>query len=165
MNKRLLLVAVILLVLPTVAGADSKPPDMNVWNPSILSGPLLTCTGPGFHWVAPSSATSAYSTAINPQPGFPICSNLTDLESTFLNIIYFGIGLVIWILAPIAFVIGGVMYMLAGANPGLESTAKKALKGTLIGVVIVLCAYAIISTFVSCLGITGVGGFGINACP
>ena len=92
-----------------------------------------------------------------------MCGNLCDLISQFINIIYIAIAWVIWIIAPIAFIAGGIMYMLAGANPGMESTAKKALTGTVIGVVIVLCAYVIIFTFVKFLGIANIGGFSPNS--
>ena len=55
------------------------------------------------------------------------------------------------------------MYMMGGANPGLLQTAKKALWGAVIGTVIVLCAYLLISTLVTFMSITKIGGFSSDA--
>jgi uncharacterized membrane protein len=80
--------------------------------------------------------------------------------------IYIGIAFVIWIILPISFVVGGIMYMLGGANPGLLETAKKTLWGAVIGAVIVLCAYLLIAAFVKFLSIQNIGGFssGTGTC-
>ena len=53
----------------------------------------------------------------------------------------------------------GIMYMMGGANPGLLQTAKKAIWGAVVGAVIVLCAYLLISTFVTFMKINNIGGF------
>jgi uncharacterized membrane protein len=118
---------------------------------------LVTCTGTG---------NKAYTLPNgNKVPAFPQCQNLCDLVNTVLNVIYIAMAWAIWVIAPIVFIIGGIMYMLAGANPEFESTAKKALTGTVIGLVIILCSYVIIATLVSFLGITHIGGFGSAICP
>jgi hypothetical protein len=56
------------------------------------------------------------------------------------------------------------MIMLAGANPGMLESGKKTLTATVIGLAIVLCAYLIVNTTITVLGIAGIGGFGNNAC-
>jgi len=137
-QKTLAIIAVTLFIIPYAAlAATCTPP--NVWNVSTLSGPLLSCLN-------------------------GTCQSLCDLVCTATNVIYFGIAFVIWIIIPLMLVIGGIMYMMGGANPGLLETAKKAIWGAVIGAIIVLCAYILILTFVQFLNITKIGGFGTPAC-
>lgn len=92
------------------------------------------------------------------------CASLCDLIDTFINVLYFGMTLAIFVIAPIMFVVGGIMLLLAGARPEMLTAGKKALTATVIGLVIVLCSYLIVSTVISVLNITGVGGFGNSSC-
>lgn len=149
--KRTLLIATVLALsfLPLLASAQSLP---DVWSPASIKGPLVTCTG---------SFYKSDMTTPNPNA----CQNLCDLVFTIETDIYIGIAFVIWIILPIMFVIGGIMYMMGGANPNLLTTAKSTLKGAVIGAIIVLCAYLLIATFVKFLNITGIGGFGGKDCP
>ena len=78
------------------------------------------------------------SSDLGPCPG-----TLCDLVITIVADIYIAMAFVIWIILPIAFVSGGIMYMLGGANPSLLNTAKSTLKGAVIGAIIVLGAYAL----------------------
>ncbi|MDE2019910.1 MAG: hypothetical protein KGJ13_06230 [Patescibacteria group bacterium] len=144
-----------LFLFPRLASADSNSPNAAIWNPSILQGPLVTCRG------SASSTPPGGDTGGKPMP---VCSNLCDLISTILNVAYFMIGVVIWIIAPITVAVGGIMYMFAGPNPGMTKTAKTLLTGVVWGLVITLSAYVIVSAFVGALKITGIGGFGQNAC-
>jgi hypothetical protein len=73
-------------------------------------------------------------------------------------------SIAIFILAPIMVVVGGVMILMAGANPGMLESGKKAITAAVVGLIIVLCAYLIVNTFITVLSITGVGGFGTSAC-
>jgi len=147
------ILALFAIVVPCFAFATVAFTPPNVWSPATLGLPLLICAG------APQANANP-----GPNGALPLCGNLCDLVSQFLNIIYIAIAWVIWIIAPIAFIAGGIMYMLAGANPGMESTARKALIGTVIGVVIVLCSYVILLSVVSAF--TGlknyIGGFGAS---
>ncbi len=147
----LLFCAFALVAVPTFAHAASNAPNMAIWNPSILKGPLITCQGS-------ASSTSPSGSSL------PVCESLCDLISTILNIIYFVIAFVIWIIVPIDVAIGGIMYMLAGPSPSMVAKAKTILLGAVWGIAIVLCSYIIVATFVSVLSITGVGGFGTAAC-
>lgn len=140
------------LLFASAASADSKLPNAAIWNPQILQGPLVTCRG------------SASSTPVSGTSNLPVCSNLCDFVSTILNVAYFMMGVVIWIIAPITVAIGGIMYMLAGPNPGMMKTAKTLLTGVAWGLVIMLSAYVIVSAFVGALHITGIGGFGQSTC-
>ena len=144
MKKATLIITLSILILPSLAFAFTAP---NVWDPTILKGPLITCSGSG-----------------NGGTMNTTCSSLCDLIYTAINVIYFAIAFVIWILAPILFGVSGIMFLISGANPDLLSTAKKALTGTLWGVIIVLFSWLIINTVVTAFGITGVGGFGASVC-
>ena len=55
--------------------------------------------------------------------------------------------------APILFLWGGLVILTAGANPGNIETGKSILKGTVIGVVIILLAFVLIRTLVTVLGV------------
>jgi hypothetical protein len=130
------------LALPYVASAAINS---NVWSPSILSGPLVTCTGNGV--------------------GGTQCQNLCDLIATIANVIYYCIGVVIWIITPIMVAWAGILMLMSRGSPEKVSSARKMLTGIMLGLLIVLCAYLIVYTFVSVLGIqNSVGGFGTAAC-
>jgi hypothetical protein len=155
MKKTLLVAAVIVILFsPLLASAQSLP---DVWSPASIKGPLVTCQG------NPVTFDSSGNVSDNPHA----CQNLCDLVFTIETDIYIGIAFTIWIIIPIMLIVGGVMYMMGGANPGLLQTAKKAIGGAVIGAVIVLCAYLLISTFVTFMQITNIGGFSSNSatCP
>jgi len=141
------------MALPLVASAWSTP---NLWGtPPGFWGPLLSCTG--VYVGAPATNPDGTPTA-------PPCTSLCDLIDTAINIIYFAMTLAIFIIAPVMIVVGAVMIMLAGANPSMLESGKKTLTATVIGLVIVLCAYLIVNTTITVLNISGVGGFGNNSC-
>ena len=56
-------------------------------------------------------------------------------------------------------IVGGIMYMMGGANPGMLETAKKTLWGAVIGAIIVLCAYILVAVFIKFVNISKIGGF------
>lgn len=139
------------MAAPFIAFADHAPINSQVFFPTILNGPLLVCVG---------------STNNNNGTGstLPPCNNLCDLVAQIANIIYFIIGVVIWIITPILIAVAGIMYMLGGPNPEMVGRAKKTITGAVWGVVIVLCAWLLVSTFVTFLNIKGIGGFGTPNC-
>ena len=153
MKKALIISAVLALsFLPLLASAQSLP---SVWDIKTIGGPLLTCTG-----VTTTAQTITDANGNTVQiPAMPACQDLCDLVRTVVNDIYVGIAFVIWIILPISFIAGGIMYMLGGANPDLLTTAKSTLKGAVIGTIIVLCAYLLIATFVQFMKISNIGGF------
>lgn len=146
--------AIVLPYLVFVASAAPRPINSNVWNPTILKGPLVTCWGP------PITFDSSGREIANTNA----CLNLCDLVGTSANVIYFGIGVIIWIVAPILIAWGGLKFMLSRGDPGGTSEARKMMLGVVIGILIVLCAYIIVLTFVRVVNITGVGGFGGPSC-
>lgn len=150
---KILLIAIIgsSLALPLVASAWTTP---NIWGtPPGFWGPLVSCTG--FY----PSTTATFNSG-----NLPPCTSLCDLIDTAINVIYFGITLALFVIAPIVVAIGAIMIMLAGANPGMLESGKKALVGAVIGIAIVLCSYLIVNTVITVLNITNVGGFGNNSC-
>jgi hypothetical protein len=126
--------------------------------PTGFWGPIVWCTG---------SFTPTANPTPSPTPGTagntpPTCNNLCDLIGTFINVIYLLLSIAIFILTPVFLVWGGVMIMLAGANPGMLETGKKILTGTAISLVIVLCSYLLVNTVLSVLNVTSIGGFNGN---
>jgi hypothetical protein len=150
-------VVIALLVLlpvtaPIIANASSggtyQTPSL--W-PTGYWGPLVSCTGNYLRNNGDSTVPNS-------------CTDLCDLIGTATNIIVFMMSVAIFIIAPISFVVGGIMIMIAGANPGMLEQGKKILTGAVVGLALVLCSYLIVATFISAIGITGIGGFGTPAC-
>jgi hypothetical protein len=145
------LIAILIPIFaPGAAMAATAALKSNVFNPSILTGPLTLCVG-----------SPAVNTGGN---NLPTCQNLCDFLVQVAQVIYFAIGVVIWIIVPILVAIGGLMILLAGASPELVSRGKKTITGAIWGMVIVLCAWLIVFTFVNAFGGLSryVGGFGGN---
>lgn len=148
-------IAVIALVilsaaLPSAVFAANAGVKSNVFLPTILNGPLLICVGaPNGQNTAPGAVSS-------------VCSNLCDLVAQIANIIYYAIGVVIWIITPILVAVGGIMIMLGGANPEMVSRGKKTITGAVWGIAIVLLAWLIVYVFVGAMGNLSkyIGGFG-----
>jgi hypothetical protein len=142
----------------TQAGANVSYVTPSLW-PTGFWGPITWCTG---------SSIATANPGLSPTPGTsgqipPTCNNLCDLIGTFINAIYLLLSIAIFILTPVFLVWGGVMIMLAGANPGMLETGKKILTGTVISLAIVLCAYLLVNTVLSVLNVTSVGGFNGNS--
>lgn len=140
-----LLIILVLTALPYAASAAIRS---NVWSIDILKGPLISCTGAG---------TPGGTDQKN-------CQSLCDLVSTVANVVYFGIGVVIWIVAPIMIAWSGILLMLSRGSTERASQARKMVTSVAIGLLIVLCAYLIVYTFVNVIGIAGIGGFTNPTC-
>ncbi|HUC02197.1 MAG TPA: pilin [Candidatus Paceibacterota bacterium] len=121
--------------------------------------PSLWPTG---YW-APNGLISCTGNYLASNSG-PQCTDLCDLLETVINVLYFGMTIALFVIAPLMFVVGGIMLLMAGASPEMISAGKKALTATVIGIVIVLCAYLIVNTVVTILNISGVGGFNAASC-
>jgi hypothetical protein len=143
--------SIAMIALPYLALADHNAIKSNPFDPTILAGPLVVCIGTA-------------------GGNIPPCNNLCDLIAQIANVIYFMMAVVIWIIAPITITIAGIRIMMAGGNiaaptkenPGELSAAKKMITGAVVGIVIVLCAWLIVKTFVTAMGINGIGGFSSN---
>jgi hypothetical protein len=142
----------------TQAGANVTYATPSLW-PTGYWGPIAWCTGSSLATANPTPSPTPGTAGQTP----PTCTNLCDLIGTFINAIYLLFSIGIFILTPVLLVWGGVMLMLAGANPGMLETGKKILMGTVIGIVIILCAYLLVNTVLSVLNVTVVGGFNGNS--
>jgi hypothetical protein len=141
------------LAAPSAVLADSATIHSNVWSPTTLAGPLITCVG-----AAP--AAGGVSGGVT-----QTCSSFCDLVSTAANLVYFAIAFVIWIIAPIMFLWAGILFMISTGSAERTGQARKMITGTVIGLLIVLCAYLLVLTLVNVLQIQNyVGGFGTAAC-
>ncbi len=101
--------------------------------------PLISCTGD-------------YTNYQGLNKGAKECTSLCDVISTFQRILYFVMTLILFIGAPIMFVVGGGMIFFAGPNPSLLEQGRKVIWGAVIGVVLALSAYIIVGTFLWLIG-------------
>jgi hypothetical protein len=95
-----------------------------------------------------------------------MCKDVCELVALTRNVIYIMMSFVVFILSPILFLWGGILILIAGANPSLLEQGKKVLTGTLIGILIAIAAFLIVKTFINFLGVKAgyIGGFdGSNA--
>jgi hypothetical protein len=132
------------LFMPSAVFAATGPLNLktDVFNPTILAGPIILCVGA-------SPTNNAGNTSM------PVCNNLCDLVAQIAQVIYYAIAVVIWIVTPVLVAVGGIMIMLGGANPEMVGRGKKTITGAVWGVVIVLVAWLIVFTFISAFGKLG----------
>jgi len=114
-------------------------------------------------WWAPNgivSCTGNYLTGATNS-----CSNLGDLLQTAVNVIYLGMSIALFIIAPILFLVGAIMLITAGASPDMITKGRQTMVGTVIGIVIILCSYLIISIIITVFNIKGLTGFSTTTLP
>ncbi len=118
-----------------------------------MSG-IVSCTPPITVQPAngPPDANGNYPPPVT-APSQHACMSLCDLIHTLLHVIAFGESLALYAGAPILFAWGGILIIISSGNPGKISEGKKILTGTIIGVLIMLSAYLIVSTFINVLGL------------
>jgi hypothetical protein len=87
--------------------------------------------------------------------GKKACTSLCDLLTTGQNVARLLMSILAFILVPIIFTIGGLMYMFSAGNPGRVTAARQMLTGTLIGLLVGLGAFIILNTFFTALALTG----------
>ncbi|MDO8592916.1 MAG: pilin [bacterium] len=94
------------------------------------------------------------------------CGNYTlnDMASAAVKISTFILGLV-GSLALLAFIVGGLMWLLSAGNPEWVTRGKQAIIGAVVGLVIVFTSYMIIQLVFSALGVPGAeqGGWSISS--
>ncbi len=93
--------------------------------------------------------------------GGQVCKSLCDLVTLGQNLTSFGITLVVFAIAPVMIVYGGIMQTLGGGSPEKIKTGRGIILHAVIGIAIALGAYIIISTFLLVLGIA-TGGTGVQ---
>ncbi len=122
----------VFLALSSFASAQTSNVEFPYWPDKTT--PLLSCSG---DYTNPSSTQ---------------CRSLCDVISTFQRILYFIMTLILFVGAPIMFILGGGMIFFAGTNPSLLEQGKKVIWGAVIGVVLALSAYIIVGTFLWLIG-------------
>lgn len=79
------------------------------------------------------------------------CKSLCDILATTKNAIYFGITLALFVIAPLAFLIGGIILIISRGNEGMIKKGKAILTNALWGVVITLIAFTIVNQLLTLL--------------
>ncbi len=136
------------MAFPFAASAATMP---SIW-PTGWWGPIVSCTG---NYIPNSPQIPVNGS--QPKP----CTSLDDLVQTLLNALSLLMSIALFIIAPILVAVGGIMLMMGGANPEMLGRGKSILTGTVIGAVIILSSYLIISTVLTAFGVVQCfGGFG-----
>jgi hypothetical protein len=132
MKKAVLFFAILAVLLPAVSFAALPK----------LSGPFLTCSGA-------------------PAPGSTLkrCTSICDIMATGQNILDFGISLLLFVIAPLFFVYGGILILISGGNPGLHSKGVGVVRMNITAILIVMAAYLIVNTFITALNLKQGEGF------
>jgi len=88
------------------------------------------------------------------------CGITADDPCTFCDffvminrIVQFVMTRIVPVIAVLMLVIGGVMFFFAGANPNALQTAKGIITSVVIGLVIIFCAWVIVNTVITKIGI------------
>lgn len=116
---------VLALVIPLFAYAGN--PRVPHW------GPLVSCTG----------RTDAGNTT---------CNDLCDLLQTIQYITYFGITVVVFVLAPIFLAWGAILMIAAGGSEERWRSGKNMLLGAAIGMALALGSFVIVNTVLWAIG-------------
>jgi Type IV secretion system pilin len=161
-SRWLLSVFAILAIVPALTFAAHIPVRQDVWDVSILAGPITVCTGSylGSGGTPSQTITTTGGNSVTFPATVP-CQNLCDLFAQIIAFLYYFMAVGIWIIIPIMFLWSGVKLMISRGDPAKTSEARKMVTGAVIGVAIMLCAYLIVSAFIGFLKIPNVvGGFG-----
>ena len=119
------------LAVPAPAQAASRVFPAGYW------GPILSCTG-NYNNVVPSGVNGGPTNT---------CNDFCDFLRTAQNGVDFAITIVIFVGAPAMITFGGIMLLISGDAEERRSHAKSIIMGAVVGVVIVLGAYLVVSTF------------------
>lgn len=142
MNLRLIynVALLLLLVAPLVGLAAPSLWPTGYWGGS--PNPLVPC----------GTQLNASGTITNP-------CKLCDFITLAQNLIYFGLSLLVFVIAPILFLYGGILLIVAGGSEERMSAGKKVITGTVVGLAIALGGFLIINTFIGLIGAqVGEGG-------
>jgi hypothetical protein len=85
---------------------------------------------------------------INTIPGATFGLGTADLQSTVVKIIQWVLGF-LGLIAVIMILYGGFVWMTAGGNEDKVATAKKVISAAVVGLIVVLIAWAIVTFVVS----------------
>ncbi len=128
-------ISILVSLMPLVALAAGP----SLW-PDGYWGPILSCTG-----------SELVNTGRTDQE-LKQCKSFCDLLKTGQNAVYFGMTLVLFLAVPVLLVVGGIMIIFAGANPGLFTQGKKIITGTVVGLMLTLGSFIIVNTLLWAVG-------------
>ena len=81
------------------------------------------------------------------------CKSICELFVLFQRLVYFGITVVFFAIAPVLLAWGGIMILIAAGSPEKLSSGKKILTGTIVGISLALGSFLIVNTFFWIIGI------------
>ena len=87
---------------------------------------------------------------------------LCDFLVLFQNIVNFLLFKIVPPVAALMIVIGGIMFFMGGASPGMLQKAKSLLTSVAIGLVIIYGAWVFVNTFFMLIGLSQFGEFGFD---
>lgn len=132
--KKFLILGFLFLIFAAPSLASAHNIGIPYWGGA--GNPILSCTG----------------NPLDPNDNRQPCTSVCDIFHTLQHVIYFGISLVLFVLAPIMFLAGGIMVVLGGANASIISKGRSILWGTVIGVAVALGSFLIVATFLWLVG-------------
>ena len=86
-----------------------------------------------------------------------ICTSLCDLIHLAQHVVYWMLSFLVFVTVPVMLVWGGIRILTAAGSPDKLSTGKRIILGAIVGAMIGLGAFLIISTFLNLIGGSGVG--------
>ena len=86
-----------------------------------------------------------------------ICTSLCDLIHLAQHVVYWMLSFLVFVVVPIMVVWGGIRVLTAAGSPDKISTGKRIVLGAIVGAMIGLGAFLIISTFLNLIGGEAVG--------
>ena len=102
---------------------------------------------------ATAAAHTDVANSLVPCGQYPDCQcQITDLFVMIVGLYNFAIIYLAFPLATFSLVLGGVLMLISGGNPGLIEKGKNMIKLSLYGLALVLCSYLIIDVVLKAIG-------------
>lgn len=121
-------------LMPLAASAQSI-----FWD---FKDPLLSCTANDLSSLPPIAENAPKEQ----------CKSFCDLLKTGQNVMRFGLTLALLVIAPIMFLLGGILIMIARGNKEQYSAGIKTITGAAAGAALILVAFVIVNTFFYLVG-------------
>lgn len=151
-GTRILFLLILLIALALPAPLFARVCAEPEFGPTGLGCSILPCSGFGF---------------LNFGGSLPKCTNLCQLVKLGQNVAYYGMNLVVFVLAPLVMGWGALLIIIGrssleeiGGSSANITRGKGVLMSGVIGVLIALGSFLILNTFFFVLGIGGLGGPG-----
>ena len=108
-----------------------------------------------FSGVVYASACPGYDTSLVPCGQDPTCPcEISDFFEMILRVYNFLVWVIALPLAGLLIVVGGILLLVSGGNPGRIETSKKMLWGAAIGVFLIFGSWVIIDFILKAIGYT-----------